>query len=115
MFEETNNGLAFHVDRIFGRMRLVVVELLADGTNWAVVAGGTTPGIATTAGTTTIALTGVPTGGNYWFPGPPDDVGGTVTASVSAQDAAAGTVTLTASAATNGARFKWFFLVNRTG
>lgn len=115
MFEETNSN-AFQTDRVFGRMKLVVLELLADGTNFAFVAAGTSPGLTTTAGTTTIAITGIPKGSNYWFPGTPDDVtAGTVTATIAAQDASAGTLTLTASAATNGARFKWFFLVNRTG
>lgn len=114
MFEETNSN-AFQTDRVFGRMKLVVVELLSDGTNFAIVASGTSPGLATTAGTTTIAITGIPKGSNYWFPGVADDVAGTVTANVTAQDASAGTLTLTASAATLNARFKWFFLVNRTG
>lgn len=115
MFEETGVN-AFHTDRIFGRMRLVVVELLSDGTNYAVVAAGTTPGIVTTNGAATIALTGAPTGANYWFGGVLDDLSaGTATASVSAQSPSAGTVTIVASGVVAGTRFKFFFIVNRTG
>ena len=114
MFEETNHN-SFHTDRIFGRMKLVVVELLADGTDWTIVAAGTSPGLVTTAGTTTIAITGIPRGSNFWFPGLPPAINSVVTLAVTAQDAAAGTLTLTASAVTNGVRVKWFFLVNRTG
>jgi hypothetical protein len=114
MFGETNIN-SFHTDRVFGRFKLVVVDLLADGTNWTVVAASSSPGVATTANTTTVALTGLPTGANYWFPGQPDTINSAVTLAITAQDAAAGTLTLTASAATNGVRAKWFFLVNRTG
>ncbi len=115
MFEETNNGFGWHTDRIFGRMRLIVVDLLSDGSNFAVVGATTTPGIATTNGGTTIALTGLPKGANYWFGGVPEDVVGAVTASITAQDPSAGTMTLVASATTGGARLKFFFIVNRTG
>lgn len=113
MFEETGVA-AFHVDRIFGRFRLVVVELLADGTNWAIVAAGTSPGITTVANTTTITLSGVPTGANYWFGGPPEDVVGAVTASITSQNPATGVIVMTATA-TNNSRLKFFFIVNRTG
>jgi hypothetical protein len=114
MFEETGVQ-AFHVDKVFGRVRLVLLEMVADGTNWTIDTTATTPGIATTAGGTTIALTGVPTGSNYWFPGAPDTVNSAVTVALTAESATAGTLTLTASAATNGVRFQWFFIVNRTG
>ena len=114
MFENTSLA-SLHTDLIFGRMRIVVLEMVANGTNWTIDAANTTPGIATTNGGTTIALTGVPTGSNYWFPGSPDTVNSAVTVVIAAEDATAGTITLTASAATNNVRFSWFFLVNRTG
>jgi hypothetical protein len=114
MFEETNVN-SLHTDRIFGRMKLVVLEMVADGTNWTVDTANSSPGIATTAGGTTIALTGISKGSNFWFPGSPDTVNSAVTVAITAEDASAGTITLTASAATNGVRFQWFFFVNRTG
>lgn len=114
MFEETGIN-AFHVDRVFGRMRLVVLEMVADGTNWVIDTTSTTPGIATVAGGNTIALTGIPTGSNFWFPGSPDTVNSVITVIIAAESATAGTVTLTASAATAAVRFQWFFLVNRIG
>jgi hypothetical protein len=114
MFEETNNN-SFHTDRFFGRFKLVVLEMVADGTNWAFDQTGTSPGLATTAGAGTIAITGIPKGSKYWFPGSPDVVNSAATVIIAAQDASAGTMTLTASAVTNALRFQWFFLVNRTG
>jgi len=114
MWEETNHN-SFHTDRVFGRMKLIMLEMVADGTNWTVVAAGSSPGIAAAAGGTTIALTGLPRGANYWFPGDPDTINSAVTVALTAQDANAGTATLTASAVTNAVRFKWFFIVNRTG
>lgn len=114
MFEETNVS-AFHTDRIFGRFKLVVLEMVADGTNWIFDQANTSPGLATTAGTTTIAITGIPKGSNYWFPGSPDVVNQATTVLITAEDASAGTLTLTANAVTSGHRFQWFFLVNRTG
>lgn len=114
MFADQNQN-AFYTDRTFGRFKLVVLEMVADGTDWTIDTTNTTPGIATTAGSTTIALTGLPTGANYWYPGQPDTVDSAVTVAITAEDPSAGTLTLTASAVTNGVRFAWFFLVNRTG
>lgn len=114
MFEETGVQ-AFHVDRVFGRMKVVVLEMVADGTNWTVEAATSSPGITTVAGGTTIALSGISKGSNFWFPGSPDVVNQATTVVITAEDASAGTVTLTANAVTAGHRFQWFFLVNRTG
>lgn len=114
MFEETNQN-AFYTDRTFGRFKLVLVSLVADGTNWAIDPALTSPGISTVDGGSTIALSGLPKGQAYWFPGNPELVADTQVAHITAVDPAAGTLTIAAGVATNGVRIQWFFIVNRTG
>ena len=115
MFEETGVN-AFHTDKIFGRFRLVVIEAVADGTNWVLDATQTTPGIAITAGgTTTPVFTGVPTGANFWY-GAPQFINSVITGRIGATDSpSTGTFSVVTSAVTNGVRMTMFLLVNRTG
>lgn len=61
MFEETGVQ-AFHVDRTFGRVRLVFVQLTSNGTVLTVDTATSTPGITVSGTTGDYALAGIPTG-----------------------------------------------------
>lgn len=115
MFEETGVE-AFHVDRVFGRMKLVVIEAVANGTDWILDATQTSPGIAITAGGgTTPVFTGVSTGSNFWYGGP-QFINSVITGRIGATDnPTTGTFSVITSAVTNGVRMTMFLIVNRTG